>query len=357
VSNLDRSPALGRLGGLAGVAARPVHERFAGREVLLGESTKVRRLLPNLGRRLVGPWCFVDHYGPEELTPVGEGVPGGADSASTPGMRVPPHPHIGLQTVSWLLDGEVRHRDSIGNDQVVRPGELGLMTSGRGIAHAEHSPAPEPAPTPTPRRPAVPPALLHGAQLWVALPDGSRDVAPAWEHHANLPVLADSGMRATVLMGTVAGASSPGRAYSPLVGLDVALDAGGDGLLPLEPDFEYALLSMSGSVEVENAVLDVGSMLYLGCGRRELRLRAAAGPPAGAGARMLLLGGEPFGEEIVMWWNFVARSAEEIAVARARWEDGGYFGEVTGHPGERLAAPPLPAGRLKPGGSVRRRDA
>jgi hypothetical protein len=320
MSNLDRTPPLTQCGGLTDVATRPVHEFFAGREVLLGESTKVRRLLPNLGRRLVGPWCFVDHYGPDDI-------------ASGPGMQVPPHPHCGLQTVSWLLDGEVHHRDSIGSDQHIRPGELGLMTSGQGIAHAEMSPPTHPA-------------LLHGVQLWVALPDGSRAVAAAWEHHVELPVLSDTGLTATVIMGDLGGAVSPGRTYSPMVGADVALEPAADGLLPLQPEFEYALLAMSGSVEIENATLAVGSMLYLGCGRSELRLRSADG------ARVLLLGGVPFEEQLVMWWNFVARSNEEIVEAREQWANDTRFGVVRGA-GDPLAAPPMPAGRLKPGGRVR----
>src|SRR3954463_14701902 len=177
MSNLDRAPTLSQCGGLADVAPRPVHQVFEGKEVALGESTVVRRLLPNLGRRLVGPWCFVDHYGPDDI-------------ASGDGMQVPPHPHIGLQTVSWLLEGEVHHRDSLGSDQLVRPGELGLMTAGTAITHAEQSPVPHPA-------------LLHGVQLWVALPDEARATAPAWNHHGQLPVVGDRGAAATVIMGTL----------------------------------------------------------------------------------------------------------------------------------------------------------
>jgi len=321
VSNLDRTPDLTRCGGLADVAARPVHDVFAGKEVALGESTVVRRLLPNLGRRLVGPWCFVDHYGPDDI-------------AVGPGMQVPPHPHIGLQTVSWLLDGEVHHRDSLGSDQLIRPGDLGLMTAGDGITHAEQSPVPHPA-------------LLHGVQLWVALPGGSRSVAPAWEHHADLPVLRDGGGTATVIMGSLAGAASPGRAYSPMVGADVDVRPGGDLLLPLEPEFEHAVLVMSGAVEVDGLALAPGTMLYLGCARRDLRLSS------NDGARVLVLGGAPFEEQIVMWWNFVARDNDEIVAAREQWVTGSTFGEVAGYDGFRLPAPALPPGRLKPGGAVR----
>ncbi|MEP7178105.1 MAG: pirin family protein [Pseudonocardiales bacterium] len=322
MSNLDRNPGLTQVGGRSGVADRAVYEMFAGRQVVLGESTKVRRLLPNLGRRLVGAWCFADHYGPDDI-------------ATGPGMQVPPHPHMGLQTVSWLLAGEIHHRDSLGNNQVVRAGELGLMTAGHAIAHAEQSPASHTA-------------LLHGVQLWVALPDDVRSMAPAWAHHPDLPALTDTGLTATVIMGSLAGAVSPGQAHSPLVGADLALDAGAQALLPLEPDFEHAVLAMSGSFDVDGVDVAPGSMLYLGCGRRDLRLRS------GGGARALLLGGEPFDEQIVMWWNFVGRTSEEIAMARDDWAAGNRFGVVRGYAGDPLPAPPLAAGRLKPGGGTRR---
>ena len=320
MSNLDRTPGLTRCGGLAGVAAEPVHQLYEGKDVLLGESTRVRRLLPNLGRRLVGAWCFVDHYGPDDI-------------AGSAGMQVPPHPHIGLQTVSWLLAGDVHHRDSLGNDQVIRPGELGLMTSGRGISHAEVSPVPHPA-------------LLHGVQLWVALPEAHRNTTAAWQHETALPVLTDRGLHATVIAGALAGAASAAQMYSPIVGADLALDAGADALLPLDADFEHAVLVMSGWAEVDGEQLSPGAMLYLGCGRRDLRVASEPG------ARMLLLGGEPFAEQIVMWWNFVARSNDEIHEARAQWSAGERFGTVTGA-GDPLPAPPAPAGRLKPGGSAR----
>jgi hypothetical protein len=248
-------------------------------------------------------------------------------------MQVPPHPHMGLQTVSWLLSGQVHHRDSLGSDQLIQPGELGLMTSGHGITHAEQSPVPHPA-------------LLHGVQLWVALPEAARNRAADWQHVESLPHLIDRGMRTTVIAGALAGAVSPGRTYSPLVGADLELDAGADALLPLEPDFEHAALVMSGWAEVDGVPLTPGSMLYLGCGRRDLRVRSEPG------ARLLLLGGEPFAEQIVMWWNFVGRSNEEILAARDQWTTGDRFGVVPGA-GHPLAAPPPPVGRLKPGGSTR----
>jgi redox-sensitive bicupin YhaK (pirin superfamily) len=312
----------------SGATAGPVRELLPARAVALGAGTEVRRLLPTLGRRMIGAWCFVDHYGPDEIV-------------ARPGMQVPPHPHIGLQTVSWLLDGEVHHRDSLGSDLVIRPGELGLMTAGAGIAHSEQSPL-----THGP--------LLHGAQLWVALPDADRATAPRFEHHAGLPVVTEPRLRATVLLGELAGAASPGRVHSPIIGVDVALGAGADVRLPLEPDFEHAVLTVSGAPEIDGGELAPGALCYLGSGRSDLRLRAPAG------GRFLLLGGVPFAEEIVMWWNFVARTGDEVAQARAHWQAGPptggsdhRFGAVPGYAGPALAAPALPPTPLVPRGRQR----
>ncbi|MFI6448943.1 pirin family protein [Kitasatospora sp. NPDC050543] len=319
MSNLDLRPSPTRCGGEG--SSGPVKELLTGRQVQLGESTQVRRLLPNLGRRMVGAWCFVDHYGPDDI-------------ADEPGMQVPPHPHMGLQTVSWLHEGEVLHRDSLGSLQTVRPYELGLMTSGRAISHSEESP----------REHA---RLLHGAQLWVALPEEHRHTAPAFEHHGRLPVVTAPGLRSTVIMGELDGAASPGTAYTPLVGADLALTEGAAVRLPLERDFEYAVLAMTGSIDVDGVRVEPGAMLYLGCGRTELPLLARTD------SSVLLLGGEPFEERIVMWWNFIGRSGEEITQAREDWMSTPRFGEVHGYDGARLRAPELPALALKPRGRVR----
>ncbi|RMI46213.1 pirin family protein [Streptomyces triticirhizae] len=322
MSNLDQRPAP----TLCGAARHtgPVRELQEGRRVPLGESTVVRRLLPTLGRRMIGAWCFVDHYGPDDIT-------------DTPGMRVPPHPHIGLQTVSWLHAGEVVHRDSVGSLATIRPRELGLMTSGRAIAHSEESP-----------RPHRDAPILHGAQLWVALPDQHRHVAPAFEYHAELPrVTGGGGLDATVILGTLDGATSPGTVYSPLVGADLTLAAGTDARLPLEEDFEYAVLTIDGESEVDGVRLAPGSLLYLGEGRAELPLRADDH------ASVLLLGGLPFEEQLVMWWNFIGRTHEEVTQARQDWATGVRFGTVDGYDGPPLEAPPLPPTPLKPRGRTR----
>ncbi|MFI2372803.1 pirin family protein [Streptomyces sp. NPDC018833] len=321
MSNLDRQAALSVCGGRGFVVAEPVRELLSPRRVQLGESTEVRRLLPNLGRRMVGAWAFVDHYGPDDI-------------ADEPGMQVPPHPHMGLQTVSWLHEGEVLHRDSTGSLATIRPKELGLMTSGRAISHSEESP----------RKHA---RFLHGAQLWVALPDTHRTVEPHFQHHTDLPQVTAPGLTATVVLGTLDGATSPGATYTPIVGADLALARGAETMLPLDPDFEYAVLSMSGEAHVDGVPVLPGSMLYLGCGRSELSLRAESD------AGLMLLGGEPFEEEIVMWWNFIGRSQEDISAARRDWMEGARFGEVKGYDGAPLSAPELPAVPLKPRGRVR----
>lgn len=324
MSNLDRAPVVTVRGGLQRVSAEPVHEVLTARNVQLGESTQVRRLLPNLHRRMVGAWCFVDQYGPDDV-------------ARGPGMQVAPHPHTGLQTLSWLHEGEVLHRDSVGSVATIRPYELGLMTAGHGIAHAEQSPVEHPR-------------LLHGAQLWIALPDASRDTEPAFEHHgaSELPTVETrNGLKATLMLGGFDGAASPGTAHTPIVGIDVDLRAGASGALPLVPEFEYAVLAMAGRVEADGVPIEPGTMLYLGCGRHALPLRTLDG------GSVMVLGGEPFEEEIVMWWNFIGRTGEEIAAYREAWESGQRFGPVHGYEGDRLAAPPLPGVPLKARGRVR----
>jgi quercetin 2,3-dioxygenase len=314
VSSFEADPSVG--------PERPaVRELLEGAPVALGgpRGFAVTRTLPNRQRRLVGAWCFLDAYGPQDL-------------GNSPGMRVGPHPHTGLQTVTWLVAGEVLHRDSLGNVQEIRPGQLNLMTAGSGIAHSEETPK-------------VHTGLLHGVQLWVALPHADRDVPPAFTHHADLPIVAFGGLTATVLMGTLGDATSPARTHTPLVGAEISL---GSGTLPLRPDFEYAALALDGAAIVDGVTLKPGPLLYLGSGRTSIDL--AADSPA----RVLLLGGEPFEERLVMWWNFVARDHDEIVAMRADWESRTpRFGEVRGYDGAPLPAPPMPLTRLVPRGRVR----
>jgi redox-sensitive bicupin YhaK (pirin superfamily) len=323
VSNLERDPQERLCGGRTAVATAPVRDLLPAATVALGgpRGMTVSRTLPHVERRMVGAWCFVDHYGPDDIS-------------GTPGMRVPPHPHTGLQTVSWLIAGEVLHRDSLGSHQLVRPGELNLMTAGHAISHSEQTP-PEHSP------------VLHGVQLWTALPGRARHVDPEFGHHPDLPVLAGTGVTVTLIMGELGGFTSPARTYSPLMGADAALEAGADARLPLEPEFEYAVLAVSGSVDVDRVSLSPGPLLYLGTGRSDLAVRADRP------SRVLLIGGEPFDEQIVMWWNFVCRDHDEIVAAREEWMTGNRFGSVRGYDGEPLPAPPMPIARLKPRGRQR----
>lgn len=324
MSNLERRPAETRCG--AAVVPHPGRGRrvLAPREVPLGgpRAMLVRRTLPHRELRTVGAWCFLDDYGPHEVR------------AGT-GMRVPPHPHTGLQTVTWLLDGVVRHQDSLGSDQLVRPGELNLMTAGRGISHAETSPADTAGP-------------LRGLQLWVALPARHRDAAPDFAHHADLPVVDSDGLSATVLLGSLAAATSTATTFSPIVGAQLSLAPWAAVRLPLERDFEHALLALSDGLQVEGHPLGRSSLEYLAPGRSQAVLAAGA-----AGDRALLLGGVPFEEELLMWWNFVARSHDEVVEAREEWMaalDGAAtrFGRVSSYDGPALPAPVLPATPLRP---------
>lgn len=291
------------------------------REVPLGgpRAMSVRRTLPQRERSLVGAWCFVDHYGPEDV-------------AATGGMDVPPHPHTGLQTVSWLFSGEVEHRDSGGVHALVRPGELNLMTAGSGVAHSEVS-----TPSTT---------VLHGVQLWVALPDAARHRPRGFDHHVPAPVAVDGGV-VRVLLGTLAGGTSPVPTHSPLLAAEVVLEPYATVALEVDPAFEHGLLVDVGPVALEGTTLERSELGYVAPGGDRLQVTN----PTGAPARVLLLGGEPFTEPVLMWWNLVARTHEEIVALRADWEAGTErYGSVEGYAGttQRLPAPALPGTRLKP---------
>lgn len=283
----------------------------------LAQGTEVDRYLPTRQHPTVGPWCFLDRYGPDDVT-------------SSDGMQVGPHPHIGLQTVTWLLEGEVVHRDGLGTTQTIVPGQLNLMTSGHGIAHAEESPVPHPR-------------WLHGVQLWVALPDAVREGPPAFEHHADLPVVElGPSVRATVVVGEVGGTRSPAIVHSPIMGADIRLDPVATVSMPLDRVFEHALLVLEGDVVLDGEGLALGTCVYLAAGRTEIALQAASV------ARLLVIGGEPFTEPLVMWWNFVGRSTEEIAAARSDWLEGTRFAPVHGASTPVMSVPDLPPGRLLP---------
>lgn len=329
VSNLETKP-MELLCGAAVDGERPVEaarvEVLTAREVPLGgpRAMTVRRTLPQRARTLIGAWCFADHYGPDDVSLTG-------------GMDVAPHPHTGLQTVSWLFSGEIEHRDSLGSHAYVRPGELNLMTGGFGICHSEVS---------TPGT-----TTLHGVQLWVALPEEHRNAERDFQHYAPEPVRID-GAEIRVFLGSLAGEVSPVRTFTPLIGAEILLQPRATITLAVDPGFEHGLLVDQGDVHLSHTPVGPAELGYVPPGSDALTLTNASDDLA----RTVLLGGTPFEEEIVMWWNFVGRSHQDIVEARSAWmedADGARFGEVKGYDGDRLPAPKLPNGALKPRGRVR----
>ena len=289
----------------------------------------VRRTLPQRGRSLIGAWCFADHYGPDDV-------------AATGGMVVPPHPHTGLQTVSWLFAGEIEHRDSTGAHAMVRPGELNLMTAGGGIQHSEVSVSTGST--------GEEGGILHGVQLWTALPESARYRAPMFERY--IPDVVDfEGARVSVFLGSLLGSTSTATAFTPIVGAQVDLPANTAISVPAEAGFEYGVLVDTGTVSLDGVAIPAAHVGYRAPGATRLDLATADTP-----ARVILLGGEPFGESIVMWWNFVGRSHDDIVASRATWmaeviggaDPEGRFGQVVGYNGRALPAPELPLGRLRP---------
>ncbi|MEN9956073.1 MAG: hypothetical protein RLY34_880 [Actinomycetota bacterium] len=252
---------------------------------------EVRRTLPHAKLKMIGAWCFVDHFGPTK---------------QTDGMVVAAHPHTGLQTVTWLIEGRIEHRDSIGSVQLIKPGQLNLMTSGHGISHSEISLAGS--------------EFLHAVQLWVALPKDSIDVAPQFEHQANLPKFqaptASGGQaQVTVLAGELAGALAPTKTFSPLMGAELRVAAGESVTLNLNSEFEYGFMPAEGSITIGDETATTSSVIYRAAGEKTITLQAQED------AIILMLGGKPFGEKILMWWNFIGRSNEDIVQARNDWNN------------------------------------
>jgi len=317
MSNLETAPAEVACGASRVAVASPAVQVLHPREVPLGgpRAIRVQRTLPQRQRSLIGAWCFVDHYGPVSAR-----------------MDVPPHPHTGLQTVSWLFSGGVEHRDSAGVHAPVRPGELNLMTAGAGICHSEVS--------------VESAAVLHGVQLWVALPDADRDTGRDFAHYVPSPISLPGAM-ARVFLGELAGSRSPVQTFTPLLGAQIDLDANARLDIDVDPAFEHGVLCDAGPVEFSGTTLAPADLGYQSPGSSELHLRNVGDRPA----RVLLLGGTPFTEELVMWWNFVGRSHDDIVSYRQLWEDADErFGAVLGYQGSvgRLPAPPLPTTRLRP---------
>ena len=290
----------------------------ASRRSILGNGLPIIRHLPSRTQRLIGPWCFLDHIGPTSLNP---------DNA----VDVGTHPHTGLQTVTWLFEGALLHKDSLGYEQIIEPGELNLMTAGYGICHSEESPPGFSGP-------------MHGLQFWIALPAEHEDTAPAFSHHRDLPQWEQDCAQLTLVVGELNGHRSPAQVFSPLVGADIVAREGGELSLAVPEHFELGLCINAGGATLEGSTLETGELYYLGQGRDRLRLSLDPG------SRLMLLGGEPLSQPGLLWWNFVGRDQTRLENALKDWQQwpNTRFGDVPAYQGGPLKAPALdPTVRLK----------
>ena len=274
----------------------------------------VRRTLPHRDLKMIGAWCFVDHFGPTK---------------QTDGMVVAAHPHTGLQTATWLIEGAIEHRDSIGSVQIIKPGQLNLMTAGRGISHSELSRTSDQNQGPE---------NLHAVQLWIALPKDSINTAPEFEHQAKLPTIATDTFQATVLAGEFMGKMAKTKTFSPMMGAELRFDQQTSTQIPLNSQFEHGFMLASGELTVNGQPVPVSGLYFVAAGAESVNIQASPG------SIVLMLGGQPSGEKILMWWNFIGRTHEDIVKARADWNaaDPARFPGFEDSIGERIPAPDLP---------------
>lgn len=271
----------------------------------------VARNLPTRGRRQIGAWCFLDHIGPVSF------------DDSEQGLRVGPHPHIGLQTFTWMIQGELLHRDSLGTAQPIRPGEVNLMTAGHGISHTEES--------------LFGDRTLHAAQLWIALPEADRNVPPRFDHYSSLPCWQNQGATWTLLTGQYQERKADTLQYSPLIGLDIDCELSQTLELDLEPEFEYGILPLTGACEINGERFSTDELAFLEAGEKTLIV------DCDPSTHLLLIGGKPLNRDVVIWWNYVGYHKEEIVEAEQDWETESLrFGTIPEWPGERLQGPPSP---------------
>ena len=276
-------------------------------------SIEISRTIPHARLKTIGAWCFVDHFGPTEQ--------------SEP-MVVAAHPHSGLQTVTWLFEGRIEHRDSVGSVQLITPGQVNLMTAGKGISHSELS--------------IEGAKWFHGVQLWVALPEESLDIDPFFEHIDQLPRILMEGLRATVLVGEFMGRAANATTFTPLMGVELVLEPGTHKLL-VDVAMEHGLMLVAGEVTVAGQSMETSSLHYFEVGKPELEVVVSKT------ATMMLLGGEPLQEKILMWWNFIGRTHEDVALARSQWNKReARFGSFEDQIGGWIPAPDLPNIHLKP---------
>lgn len=257
----------------------------------------VARVLPTKERRLIGAWCFLDHAGPTVF------------KGDSEGMRVAPHPHTALQTFTWMIEGEVLHRDSLGYEQVIRPGQVNLMTAGKGISHSEDTHGES--------------HKLHAVQLWIALPEAVKDIPPRFDHYPTLPKWSVGSIQFHLLVGEYETYKAPTLSFSSLIGLDITAQRDDEIILSLRPNFEYGIFIVEGSAIIETQQSQANQLVYLGHGLTEVTIKLSSG------SHLLLLGGEPLNESVLMWWNFIGRTKAEITTAIEEWNQGSCrFGNV-----------------------------
>lgn len=273
-------------------------------------SFEVRRAVPSLHCRMVGPFVFVDQFGPARLEP-GQG------------MDVRPHPHIGLATVTWLFEGAIDHRDSVGSFATIRPGTVNLMTAGSGIVHSERSPETERKDGPA----------LYGMQTWLALPDGKEEIAPAFESVSDLPLVEDGGARARIIMGTLWGETAPTTTYAETINAEIALSPG--GMIPIEAEAdERALMLVGGEATIDGETMALFDLVVLKPG--EVMELAST-----HGGLVFLMGGEAFPNRRHVYWNFVSSSRDRIEQAKDDWINR-RFADVPGDDHEFIPLPQTP---------------
>ena len=283
---------------------------FQIRSAEIGKGTIIKRALPSRHKRLIGAWCFLDHAGPV-VFPQGDG------------LDVGPHPHIGLQTFTWMIEGTMMHTDSVGSKQLIRPKQVNLMTAGRGISHTEVAPDDE--------------THMHAAQLWIALPDDQLNIDPRFDHYPELPVVQKEGIEYTVLVGEFLNTTSPVQVYTPLLAVDLSAKETVTTRLKLNPAFEYGFMALEGTAMINAHELDEDNLVVLETGLTEIEIQVHKD------SRILLLGGEPFESPILLWWNFVGRTQEELRIAREQWVNAdARFGFIPDYDGPRLEAPTFP---------------
>jgi len=251
---------------------------------------EVRRVLPSEHRAMIGPFIFFDHLGPAVFDP-GKGV------------DVRPHPHIGLATVTYLFEGELVHRDSLGFVQTIRPGDVNWMTAGSGITHSERTGPEERTKS----------ARLHALQIWIALPQAAEETEPSFHHHPapSLPLIEQDGVQMRLIAGSAFGQQSPVKTFSAMFYVDAKVPAGRSVALPADLG-ERAVYVLDGAIEIDNQHFETGKMIVL-------KPEEAGKVHAATAARIMLLGGESLQGQRHIWWNFVSSSAERIEQAKADW--------------------------------------